>query len=261
MKPFATYDETGVFLETPPDFRAEDAVIICPGGGYCLLAEREAWPVAAAFQKAGWKPYILRYSTGENLGAIPLREAAWAAQTVRKSHSGRLVICGFSAGGHLAASLGVHWNNPAVFPDAALRISQRPDALVLCYPVITAGEHAHQESMRRLAGTGDRGFYSLEEHVSADTPPAFLWHTAADETVPVQNTMRFAKKLMEHHIPTELHIYPFGVHGLSLATPDVDEPEKNRLADSHVAGWFSQCIGWLDTIRFYDNDIKGASPQ
>jgi acetyl esterase/lipase len=243
------------------DFNAAGSVIICPGGAYRFLSPREAEPVARRFLERGWRPYILRYSVGENLGTAPLEEAAEAVRLVREQDAaaGRkrpVVVCGFSAGGHLAASLGVHWNNPAVFPGAASRILRRPDALVLCYPVISAGPFAHRESIERLAGTGAAGgadddFFSLEKHAGADTPPAFIWHTAADELVPVQNSLLFTEALVRSGVPVDLHVFPRGVHGLSLATPEVDEPEEGRLSDPYIARWFDLCVEWLNSIELF----------
>jgi acetyl esterase/lipase len=246
------------------DFNAAGSVIICPGGAYRFLSPREAEPVARRFSERGWRPYILRYTTGENLGTVPLREAAEAVRQLREwdaaaGEKGTVVLCGFSAGGHLAASLGVYWNNAAVFPDAASRRLQRPDALVLAYPVISAGVFAHRESIDRLAGTlaaaadggtvpGGVEFFSLEKHVGADTPPAFIWHTAADEMVPVENSILFANALIRSGIETELHIFSRGLHGLSLATPEVDEPEAGRLSDTHIARWFDLCVAWLNGL-------------
>jgi acetyl esterase/lipase len=246
------------------DFKAAGSVIICPGGAYRFLSPREAEPVARCFAERGWRPYVLRYSTGENLGTAPLREAAEAVRLVRErdaaaGEKGLVVLCGFSAGGHLAASLGVHWNNAAVFPDAASRALQRPDALVLAYPVISAGVFAHRESIDRLAGTvsaaadgaampGGAEFFSLEKYVRTDTSPAFIWHTAADELVPVQNSLLFADALLCGGVPVELHVFPRGLHGLSLATPEVDEPEAGRLSDVHVARWFDLCVEWLNDL-------------
>jgi dipeptidyl aminopeptidase/acylaminoacyl peptidase len=91
-------------------------------------------------------------------------------------------------------------------------------------------------------------FFSLENHAGADTPPSFIWHTAADEMVPVQNSLLFAKALIRGGVPVELHIFPRGPHGLSLATPEVDEPEEGRLSDAHVARWFDLCVEWLNGL-------------
>lgn len=227
-------------------------VILCPGGGYRWLSPREEMPVAEAFAKQGWKPWILYYTVSDSenvLGNLPLFEAAEAVRRVREvSLQKPVLLCGFSAGAHVAASLGVHWNDRNLFPEWELRI-QRPDALILCYPVITSGKYAHRGSIQMLAGETNADYFSLENYVSDDTPPTFLWHTASDHTVPVQNSLLFAAQLAQHQIPFELHIYPYGEHGLSLATKETEEPAKKRYADSHVAGWFWQCMEWLKLIE------------
>lgn len=226
-------------------------IIICPGGAYRWHSPREGFPVAEAFAARGWKPWILYYRIsehGETLGTTPLRQAAQAVRTVRAAWPGKpVILCGFSAGGHAAASLGVHWKDDSLFAKEDQAVI-RPDGLILGYPVITAGEYAHRESMELLAGTdtGAGRYFSLEQYVDAQTPPAFLWHTAGDHTVMVQNSLYFAIHLADAGVPFEMHIYPHGEHGLSLATKEVEEPEKQRYADAHVAGWFEQCIEWLD---------------
>ena len=247
-------------------------VIICPGGAYRWHSPREALPVAKAFAAQGWKPWILYYKVsvhGEVLGTAPLCQAAAAVRKVRAASPGRpVILCGFSAGGHVAASLGVHWNDEHLFAGEDRSVI-RPDGLILGYPVITAGKYAHRESMEMLAGPdpaaveedsagsdpaaaeGDPagpGYYGLEAYVDAQTPPAFIWHTAGDSTVAVQNSLCFAESLAAKGVPFELHIYPYGEHGLSLATREVEEAEKQRYADPHVAGWFDQCAQWLDLV-------------
>jgi acetyl esterase/lipase len=245
-------EDEGVNLSYKPIFNAKGAIIICPGGGYKFLSPRESEPVADAFRSIGWQAFVLSYSVGENLGKKPLMELAWAVRevrlrTVEMGLEGKpVIICGFSAGGHLAASLGVHWNDSTIFGSST---QHKPDALILCYPVITAEKYAHRESIEALAGKNDPSYFSLEHFISKHTPPTFLWHTMADETVPVQNSILFAQGLATYGIPAEVHLYPYGVHGLSLATDAVAEPEKGRFIDSHIAGWFEQCAQWLDTIK------------
>ena len=148
------------------------SVIICPGGAYRFLSPRESEPVARAFQKAGFETEILRYpireaGDPEPLGLRPLHALADAVKRRRDTHPGSPVyVCGFSAGAHLAATLGVHGR--------ALGL-EVPDALVLCYPVITADSRwCNEESFQNLVGEGERAFFSLEKHVLSDTPPAFL---------------------------------------------------------------------------------------
>lgn len=229
------------------------SVIICPGGGYQWLSPREGEPVAKAFAELGWKPWILYYSvagTGEILGTKPVKQAAEAVKTVRMWESEKPVfLCGFSAGGHVAASLGVLWNKSEVFPGVP-NVNIRPDGLILGYPVISSGEWAHRGSFEMLAGDDleKQKFFSLECHVDSKTPPVFLWHTAQDLGVPVENSLIFAKQLSNHKIPFEFHVYPFGEHGLSLATKEVEEPKKRRFADPHVAGWIKLCGEWMDEM-------------
>lgn len=249
--------------DTGPEYGSEcikGNVIICPGGAYRWHSPREALPVAKAFAAQGWKPWILYYTVsvhGETLGTAPLCQAAGAVRRVRAASPGRpVILCGFSAGGHVAASLGVHWNDECLFAGEDRSVI-RPDGLILGYPVITAGKYAHRESMEMLAGPDPAaaegnlagpGYYGLEAHVDEQTPPAFIWHTAGDSTVAVQNSLCFAESLAAKGVPFEMHIYPYGEHGLSLATMEVEEPEKHRYADAHVAGWFEQCVQWLDLV-------------
>ena len=218
-------------------------IVICPGGAYRWLSPRESEPVARAFEALGCETSILIYrvqAEGEKepLGLEPVRQLSARVAALRKSNPGApIFVCGFSAGGPLAATLGVHWRRLGL---------ERPDGLILCYPVITAeADLCNPESIEAIAGSGDREFYSLEKHVSADTPPAFLWHTSTDRSVPVENSLMFATALRRCGVPFELHVYPFGEHGLSLATEEVKQPENDRLPDAHVAGWVRECGEWI----------------
>lgn len=221
-------------------------VIICPGGAYRHLSPRESEPVARAFEAMGCKTSILRYTIREDdatppLGLEPVRQLSRRVGELRESADGApIFVCGFSAGGHLAATLGVHWRTLGL---------NRPDGLILCYPVITAEpELCNAESIENIAGADRRDFFSLEKHVTPDTPPAFLWHTAADRDVPVENSLLFATAMKRAGMPFELHVYPFGEHGLSLANKEVEQPEKGRLPDPHVAGWIGECEAWLNQM-------------
>ena len=229
--------------ESPAD--PKGVVVICPGGGYQWLSPREAEPVARAFTQGGWAAAVVYYTVRETpeqppLGTLPVRQLGEAVEMVKAQFPALpCVVCGFSAGGHLAASLGVHWKELGL---------PRPDGMILGYPVITAGRYAHRVAMENLAGTGDPEWYSLEQYVTAETPPAFFWHTVTDPEVPVQNSLLLAEALSAAGVRYEMHLYPRGVHGLSLATPEVDEPAKHRLADPHIAGWFPLCLEWLDDL-------------
>lgn len=224
-------------------------VLICPGGGYSWLSPREAEPVAAAFQAGGWGAAVLYYATRPDpekplLGDLPLRQAAEAVRWLKEQFpSQKLALCGFSAGGHLAGCCAAHWQDLDI---------PRPDALILGYPVVTAGTYTHAETAGNLIGSQGAGsqkaFFSIEQNVTGQMPPVFCWHTVTDPDVPVQNSLLLAQALSAAKVPYELHLYPTGVHGLSLATPEVEQPEKQRWANAHIAGWFPLCLEWLDTL-------------
>ena len=232
-------------------------VIICPGGGYMFCADREAAPVARTFNSMGFNAFVLTYQCdGHPLTTTPLRQLSWAVSAVRQNTSvyntlsDKLAVLGFSAGGHLAASLGVFWNNSAMLGDDLEPAAVRPDAMILCYPVISSGTMAHRGSFENLAGQ-DRAAqdeFSLEKHVCAQTPPAFLWHPVDDEMVPVENSLLFCDALRKNGVTHELHLYPHGIHGLSLATPEVDEPAARRISDAHIATWAGLAGGFLNFL-------------
>ncbi len=234
--------------------RRRAAVVICPGGGYEYRSPREAEPIALKFNAAGFHAFILHYSVSPRRHPLPLLDLSRAVCLVRERagiwnvRSDGIVVCGFSAGAHLAASLGVHWNKAFALEAAGIRAeANRPDALVLCYPVITSGEFAHRGSFDHLLGVRP-GLdllreVSLENHVDDRVPPTFLWHTFADSAVPVENSLLFAMALRKKGIPFELHVYPDGEHGLALAN---EETGAGRFApDPHVASWIGLCAEWI----------------
>lgn len=252
--------EHGADMNAYPVEKAKGAVVICPGGGYEFRSPREAYPVARAYNQAGYHAFVVNYQLGEELeplGDGPLLDLGQAVAWVN-GHKAELgiegkdvYVCGFSAGAHLAATLGILWKDASRFPAGTDLILHRPDAMILCYPVVSAGKWGHRGSFVRLAGEKDEDLekYSLEKLVTRDAVPAFLWHTAADESVPVQNTLMLADALARCEVPVEVHIFPYGVHGLSLATEDVDELAKGRLADAHVAQWMELCVRWMEIWR------------
>lgn len=236
---------------------AKGAVVICPGGGYHFVSPREAGPVARAWNRAGFCAFVLTYSCeGQPLRKKPLYQLSWAVAEVKKMASWygyspeRVITCGFSAGGHLAGTLGVTWNLPEWYEEGTDLEAHRPAAQVLCYPVITSGEYAHRGSFDNLAGTdrSEQDKYSLENLVTGDTPPTFLWHTMEDGAVPVENTLLFSRALKRAGVEQEVHLFPYGRHGLSLATDEVTEADKERYADPHVAHWMELAAEWAEVI-------------
>ncbi|MBR0443474.1 MAG: alpha/beta hydrolase [Clostridia bacterium] len=232
------------------------AMIVCPGGGYAHLSTREDEPIALTWANAGFQTFILHYGINENAKNFgPLVEACLAIRYVREHAEAwnidpdRIFITGFSAGGHLAASAGTLWDHEAVraaFGDVPTRMG-RPDGTVLCYHVISSGEFAHRGSMYHLtrqdATDEEQAPYSLENFVDADTAPSFLWHTANDPVVPSMNSILYAAALAKRSIPYELHIYPDGVHGLSLC----DERTWDNvpaLINPVAHGWVELAVRW-----------------
>ncbi len=239
------------------------AVIVCPGGGYQFLSDREAEPVALQYFAAGFNVFILRYAVGAYaVGYAPLIQSALAVRYVRENAERFLIdpdyvfIAGFSAGGHLAASCGTLWNiepvRTALGADAPAGIG-KPTGTVLCYPVLIAGVHSHAGSINTLCGKDnptaeERDRFSLEKHVDATTAPAFIWHTYDDGCVPVENSLLYALALREHGIPFEMHIYPHGPHGLALCNEEtwVGNP---ALVSPAAANWMRDSIRWIKDFQ------------
>lgn len=246
---------------------AHGSVIICPGGGYTFCSPREAEPVAHVWNRAGYHAFVLWYDCeAPMLGYAPVQQLAWAVSEVRQKSAdwmldaSRIAVCGFSAGGHLAATLGTLWQDDTIFT-GTYAAQRRPDALILGYPVITAGAQAHRDSLQRLAGTdcAAQQAFSLEKHVTAQTPPTFLWHTMDDATVPVQNTLLFSQALMHAGVRQEVHLFAHGVHGMSLATADTSDPTAGRYPDAHIATWFPLACTWLQTL--FETPCNGGKDE
>lgn len=246
------------FLADSPELKAgacRPAVVVCPGGGYAYTSDREAEPIALALCARGFHACVLRYPCAPArfpAALCALAEAvAWVRAGAAENHVDprQISVCGFSAGGHLAGSLGVFWNAPFLAAETGLvPQDMRPDKMVLCYPVITGGEFAHKGSFDNLLGAdadaARRAEVSLEQHVTQDTPPAFLWHTYTDPGVPVENTMLFAMALRRAGVPFESHIYSVGGHGLSLAN-ELTENTAGAGVQAECTGWVELAAGWL----------------
>ena len=248
----------------PPEMKLppRPAIVVCPGGGYSMLSDREAEPIVKEFLAAGLNVFLLRYSVKEGAANYaPLIQASLAIKHVRENAEkyhidpNRVFIVGFSAGGHLAASTGILWNIPEVRDAVGVTDGKapeginRPDGMILCYPVITAGEYTHIGSARRVSGQAEPDAeavrkFSLELHVDATTPRAFIWHTFSDTTVPVKNTLLLANAMVEANVPFECHIFPEGVHGLALCNKDTCEG-KDKLIVPHAEVWSELAVKWI----------------
>ena len=229
------------------------AVIVCPGGAYRRRSDREGEPVAMRFLAAGMQAFVLQYSVEPSEYPCALLELAAAVAMVRENSEAwsvdpeRILVCGFSAGGHLAASLGTLWKE-ALIGRALGRSGYpwKPDGMILCYPVISMEEYRHEESRQYLLGSRARhlaGSLSLQRRVTGDTVPAFLWCTQEDEQVPMENSLLFAAALQANHIPLELHIYEKGEHGLALCDYTTENRPSRIVPDN--AGWIDAAVRWI----------------
>jgi len=227
------------------------AIIICPGGGYASLQiKREGYNIAEAFNKIGITAFVLKYRLPDdkinvNKTIAPLQDAQQAVKMVRDSAANwnidpnKIGIMGFSAGGHLASSLGVHYNDALI--SNVSKTSLRPDFMLLVYPVISFGESFdHIGSRDNLIGKKpcreSIKYFSNELHVDQHTPPTFLAHAGDDDVVNVSNSIHFYEALQKNGVNADLHIYAKGGHGFGT-TPTFEE-------------WFGRCLQWMRTAQF-----------
>lgn len=248
-------------IEDSPEFKIKKrpVVIVCPGGGYCYLSDREGEILALQYAAMGCHAVVLYYSVVPAVYPTALLEMAWTVAFLRSKaeewhiDTDKIIVEGSSAGGHLAASYGVFWKEDFVAESLSLQADKRellrPNGMILNYPVITSGEYAHRDSFVNLLGSRYEELVlkmSLENQVNADTPPAFIWHTFTDGCVPVENSLLFAGAMRRAGISTELHMYPQGGHGLSLATALTQTPEGNEIEPC--------CQSWITLVNTW---IKG----
>lgn len=213
------------------DSEDRPCIVVVPGGGYAFVSPSEGEPVARKFYGMGYQVFVLVYTTNLAhqipLKSQPLQDISRAVRYIRKNAgrfhilTDKVAVCGFSAGGHLCASLCVHYKDVQDLSAEYAGIKNRPDAAVLSYPVISSGEYAHKDSFVCLLGPdatkGELGYMSLENHVKKDMPPVFLWTTVTDDTVPAQNSELFAKACKDNGAVCALHMFSYGGHGLSVA--------------------------------------------
>ena len=236
---------------TPREYLTHAAVIVCPGGGYTRLADHEGRPVAEWLNSLGITAFVLKYRHGPRYHhPAPLQDAARAVRMVRARAKewnldpNRIGILGFSAGGHVASTIGTHFDQgSANATDPIERVSSRPDRLILIYPVITMREFTHAGSKRQLLGENPSNelvaLLSNDEQATKQTPPSFLVHTADDAGVPVENSLRFAEALRKNGVGFELHIYEHGPHGFGLGGND-----------PVLLSWPVRCADWLKRQGF-----------
>lgn len=246
-------DTPTLSLYQPPADKATGAsVVVCPGGGYRVLADHEGHAVAVWLNSLGITAAVLKYRLGPKYNhPAMLQDAQRAIRTVRaraaewKLDPNRIGVLGFSAGGHLASTAATHFDEGNANSDDLIeRVSSRPDAAILCYAVITFTEpFLHKGSREHLLGKEPSSelieLLSNEKQVTAKTPPTFLFHTADDAAVPVENSLMFAAACRKNKVPVELHVYETGRHGVGLAQ---DNPQLKT--------WPEMLSNWLRARGF-----------
>ena len=242
-----------------------DAMLVIPGGGYCnVCSDREGEPIALAYLTKGYNTFVLNYRATDpekDIYPTQLIDACCAILAIKENadkfniNTDRIFAVGFSAGGHLAGSLALLSSDKAVLDTLGVTADKlNIRGVVLCYPVVTALADTHRGSFERLAGmTFDKiplevkKKLSLEENVSENSPPAFIWHTAEDKTVPVVGSLSLAEKYAKHGVPVSLHIYPYGSHGIALG--DKFTNFKSGETEPLASRWLDDSIDFLNTLK------------
>lgn len=234
------------------------AMIVFPGGGYGYLSDREGEPVALQFMAAGYSSFVLDYSINTPY-PVPLTEACMAIAYLRKNadkyciDKSKIAVIGFSAGGHLAGLVATVKEEEISGILVELEKYVRPDAAVLSYPVVTMADGlTHEGSRRVISGNGsiDLDKLSVEKRVYSGCVPAFIWHTAEDSCVPVENSLCLATAYRKAGVSFTLHIFEKGRHGLSLCNEEVNDQTSDDVALSSVGKWLELALDWLESRGF-----------
>lgn len=249
-------------IEDSPEIKIKKrpVVVVCPGGGYSYLSDREGEILALQYNAMGFHAVVLKYSVDPARYPTALLEMGRTVMLLRQKaeewhiDKDKIIVSGASAGGHLAASYGMFWTEDIIRDKLTGKPCDRevlrPNGMILHYPVITSGEYAHRDSFRFLLGDKydllvDK--MSLENQVNKDTPPAFIWHTFEDGLVPVENSLLLVSAMRKERIPVEFHMYPKGGHGLSLATELTQTPEGNEVVTC--------CQSWIDLVKTWIKEL------
>ncbi|MHC5227916.1 alpha/beta hydrolase [Enterococcus sp. LJL99] len=247
-------------------------VVVCPGGGYAFTSDREAETIALKFNSIGLNSAVLWYTTKDQVKNVPQNALVEAAQTIKyvRKHAEdwlvdeeKIIICGFSAGGHLALQMATRWHDPLL----AEKLDTTNDYLkvnlaILGYPLVCQKEAFAEDelgfgaTLMKQPLTANERFFGVKNpsldivekmnclnYVNEKTPPTFLWHTTEDVLVDVDHSLKLGMKLRESDVPFEMHIFEKGEHGLALA--DRTTARKQSHYNQHVAKWFELCEEWL----------------
>lgn len=246
-------------------------ILIIPGGGYDHYGRHEQEEIALKMLSLGFSCAVLQYSLKPTKFPEPLLDAAEAVAFVRKNAAewnideNKITVLGFSAGGHLAATLGAYWNSRLISQFTDLKAEQiKPNFLALCYPVITAEkDFCHEgsvnallenltenekQNLKKLAGCNEiRDVFSVEKHISKDFPPSFVWHTLQDEAVPAENTIFLIQSLRREKIDFEYHLFNRGKHGLALSAPQTSNADGSNI-EKECEIWPELFKNWITPL-------------
>lgn len=236
-------DDANYYTTCYKDDKKRHMVVIAPGGGYDHTSLLEAFNVASKFNENGFHASVLNYR--ETLDSYPYPQKLLAktiSELRRDSRNDKIISIGFSAGGHLALSNALFYNEYG--------FCSKPNYLILCYPVISSNYHIwHQGSFKALLGDNyneeNLEKMSLERHITSDLCPIFIWHSITDESVSVLNSIELLQALKAKKVKAECHIFQEGVHGMSLSDETTGIKDK-RKENPYVARWFSMMLEWLN---------------
>lgn len=245
-------------LDNSPEMLTEERpmIIVCPGGGYHFTSDREAEVIALQYLAMGYHAAVLRYSVAPARFPAAIMELGRAVALIRANagewyvNRNQIVVTGFSAGGHLAASYCTFWNQAWMAEGLGVTSeSLRPNGAILSYPVISSGEYGHQGSFKNLLGEDyekRKEEFSLEKYVGEQVPRTFIWHTYEDQLVPVQNSLMYADALVKNHIPVEFHLFEKGVHGMALGNRQTASTALNTTTAAPCSAWIEMVHKWME---------------
>ena len=256
--------DPAAWLETvvEPSDTPRPAMLVIPGGGYgSVCVDREGWPIAEAFLKHGMNCFVLNYRVGPQYKYPEhLIDAALAMDYIRKNAEKysvdpeRIYTVGFSAGGHLVGLVATKHKEAEKILGLPEN-STRPAGSVYCYPVVSTFCPTHGGSFYNLTGkqvpelsAEEASFYSIDTNVTSETPPAFIWHTAEDQAVPVFNSFLLAEAYIKVGVPVSLHIFPYGPHGIALATKETWK-ENPSFIQPLADGWVDSAAAFLKSLK------------
>lgn len=236
-----------------------NAILVMPGGGYSnICSEREGEPIAMAFMPYGYNSFVLHYSVGKEPFPLQLIQASKAIKHIKDNSEKynidpeKVFVVGFSAGGHLAASIGTMWDKKEIYEKIDMPYGyNKPAGMMLIYPVISA--EYHKRSFQNLLMEENFSLEeikecSIENHIGENACPAYIMHISNDEKVDVKNSLVLAEKLSLNNIKFEMHIYPDAPHGVALGNK-ITMCGIKKFDNVSIAEWVKNAVRWAETVE------------